>query len=72
MIQAFHIVDVLVVSHCFPSFQNYGGLLIVPLFGHFGFGHDIIVALVIVPCSTVGVVICAICVTLLMFWSLFL
>ena len=31
IIEHLHIVDV-VVSHCFPSFHNYGGLLIVTLF----------------------------------------
>ena len=43
MIQAFHIVDVFVVLHCFPSFWNYGGLLVVPQFGNSGFSYDTIV-----------------------------
>ena len=58
-----------VVPHCFPSFQNYFGLLVVPLFG-------------IDPCSNVGVATCVtlnfvcvcvcvvICVTFMMFWVL--
>ena len=69
MIQHFHIVHVFVVPHCFPSFLNYGGLLIVTLLGNFGSCHNIIDALVIVPCSNFGVVICATlkCLLLLLF-----
>ena len=68
MIQHLHIVDVFVVPHCFPSFLNYGGLLIVTLFGNFGSHLDTVAVLVIAPCSNFGVVICAM---LKLFWSLF-
>ena len=51
MIQTFHIVDAFVVPNCFPSFKNYGGLLVVPLFGNLGFCYDTIVvwSLFLVP-----------------------
>ena len=68
MIQHLHIVDVIVVLHCFPSFLNYGGLLIVTLFGNFGSCHNPIAVFIVVPRSDFGVVVC---VMLLLVWSLF-
>ena len=66
----------------FPLFLNYGGLLVVPLYGIFGSCHNTITAQVIVPYSNFDVVICATlnlcfplvfvaCAMLMMFWSLF-
>ena len=51
MIQAFHIVDIFVVPHCFPLFLNCGGLLFVSLLHNLGFYHDTIVvwSLFLVP-----------------------
>ena len=79
MIEAFHIVDVFVVPHCFTSFQIYGGLLIVPLFGILGFVMTILLfghcSLFQCGCCCLceAQLFCAwvvVCVTLMMFWSL--
>ena len=63
VVQHLHIVDVFIVPHCFPSFLNYGGLLIVTLFGNFGSSH-------IGHCSLFQLCV-VVCVMLLLFWSLF-